>query len=136
MTVYSTDLARLAATVRETLVHRVAPGVSGEAAQHELAAVIEAMDNLVGRLSWDPGTLDEVCRRSEELAGGLGLSSSPAEGTGIVRLRASRQEISAALDGAYRDGPLPDDLLDIVGEFTRDDVLDQISVSLRPAMED
>ena len=136
MTVYSAELSRLAATVRETLVHRVAPGVTGEAAQHELAAVIEAMDNLAGRLSWDPGTLDEVCQRSEQLAGRLGLSSSPTDGTGVDRLRAVRQEISTALDGAYRDGSLPEDLIDVVGEFTRDDVLDQISVSLRPAMED
>ena len=136
MTVYSTDLARLAATVRETLVRRVAPGVTGEAAQHELAAVIEAMDNLTSRLAWDPDALDAVCQRSEQLADRLGLSSLPTGATGVARLRASRQEISAMLDGVYRAGVLPDDLLDAVGEFTRDDVLDQISVALRPAMED
>lgn len=136
MTVYSTDLAQLAATVRETLVRRVAPGVTGEAAQLELAAVIEAMDNLAGRLTWDPGTLDEVCQRSEQVAARLGVPLSPEQGTGVDRLRSVRQDISTVLEGAYRDGTPSEELLDVVGDFTRGDVLEEISLSMRKAMED
>ena len=136
MTVYSTDLTQLLYTVRNTLAHRVAPGVTDGTARIELSGVIEALDNLVERVSWDPEGLGRSCERTEELARALGLESLDNGGSDVATLRRRRREISQSLAGTYRNGEQVSEIVSAVTRFTEDDVREQISTALRGGLPD
>ncbi|MBC2637689.1 MULTISPECIES: hypothetical protein [unclassified Rhodococcus (in: high G+C Gram-positive bacteria)] len=134
MTVYSTDLTQLTTTIRETLVQRVAPGVTEDAARLELAAVVEQLDNLVERIAWDGPRLAETCARTDELAARLGLRDRP-DPEGVDRLRERRRKVAALLRDLYAGGD-PADVVDAVADFTDADVQEQISTALRAGLSD
>ncbi|MGV9863000.1 hypothetical protein [Rhodococcus koreensis] len=136
MTVYSTDLTQVLHTIRETLADRVATSVTEGTARLELAGVIEALDNLTPRVSWDPAGLRQSCECTEELAGKLGLA--PVEdGCGDVSaLRRRRRDISEVLAETYRSGTQVSDIVSAVARFSDIDVREQISTALRGGLPD
>jgi hypothetical protein len=136
MTVYSTDPQQLLRTIRDTLVDRVAPDVTGGTARSELAGVVEALDNLIARLAWDPDGLARSLDRTEELAVALGLN--PVEGSegDAATLRRRRSEVAEMLAATYRSDANGDEIVSAVSRFTDDDVRDQISVALRGGLPD
>ncbi|HEY9310902.1 hypothetical protein [Williamsia sp.] len=135
MTVYSTDLNQLITTIRNTLVHKVVPGVTDDDARRELASVLEQLDNLAERVGWDHGRLADACTRSDELAARIGFPNGPDTAVDVDRLRARRREIATALRGVY-SGSDPARMVEAVTEFTDADVTEQISTILRAGLAD
>ncbi|MET7773659.1 hypothetical protein [Nocardia sp. NPDC005366] len=134
MTVYSTDLTGLLATIKDTLGHRVAPALADGTARQELAAVLEQLDNLTQRIAWDHAALAQTCERTEALATGLGLAPAGDVHAGVDALRARRREVADVLREAYRDGAPRAGLVESVLEFSETDVAEQISVGLRAGL--
>lgn len=136
MTVYSTDLTQVLATVRETLVQRVAPGLTDGGARLELGAVVEALDNLAERTSWDSIALADSIARTEELVAALGLTAASDGTLTVETLRQQRRRISERLADTYSaPGQVPG-IVDAVSEFTGPDVRVQISTAMRHSLPD
>ncbi|MBC2589691.1 hypothetical protein [Rhodococcus aetherivorans] len=136
MTVYSTDPQQVLRTIRDTLVERVAPDVTGGTARLELAGVVEALDNLVTRLAWDRDGLARSVDRTEELAGALGLDPAGSDEVDVTSLRRRRSEVADTLSATYRSGANGDEIVSAVSRFTDDDVREQISIALRGGLPD
>ncbi|WP_040841390.1 hypothetical protein [Nocardia brevicatena] len=134
MTVYSTDLTGLLNTIKDTLGRRVAPALPEGTARQELAAVLEQLDNLTGRIAWDRDRLAQVCERTEGLAARLGLAPADAPATDVDTLRTRRRAVSEVLREAYRDGVPHVELVESVLDFSERDVAEQISVDLRAGL--
>lgn len=134
MTVYSTDPARLLGTIADTLSRHVAPALDDGPARLELLAVLEQLDNLTPRLAWDEARLGQVCARTEELAGRLGLEPAPAPATDVDALRSRRRDVAESIRSAYRNGGPDENLVAAVLEFSEEDVQEQISNGLRPGL--
>ncbi|WP_249146095.1 hypothetical protein [Gordonia sp. SCSIO 19800] len=132
MTVYATDVDQVFATMRETLVHRVAGDVTDTTARLELAAVVEAIDNLVGRIDWDAERVTRSVSATDRLAEDLGVGDVP--GDGIEGLRERRRAVSAAIAQTYRDPKTSSKAVDAILRFTDDDVREQISAALRSGL--
>ena len=131
MTVYALDLDMVHATIRDTLVTRVLPGVESGNARAELLAVVEMLDSLESRLAWDREPLGENVGRTRTLAAALGREDATADG--IDGLRAGRESIGDALADAYANGVDPA-VVDAVARFTADDIVAEISPALRPGL--
>ncbi|MCZ4588806.1 hypothetical protein [Rhodococcus] len=134
MTVYSTDLTKLLGTITDTLGRRVAPALDEGPARLELAGVLEQLDNLAQRLAWDQARLGQVCERTQELAGKLGLAPDPAPAADVDTLRRRRREVSESLRAAYHGGTPDESLVEAVLEFSEQDVQEQISIALRAGL--
>ncbi|WP_067672375.1 hypothetical protein [Nocardia miyunensis] len=133
MTGYSTDLTQILTTVAETLHRRVLSDLPDGPARLELAAVLEQLDNLTGRIDWDAEHLATICARTENLARTLGLPPHE-DPPGVDTLRQRRAAVSAVLAATYRDNrTAPNVIADAVAEFTAEDVADQITGALRGA---
>lgn len=132
MTVYALDLDRVHRTIRTALVEQVLPGVVSESARGELHAVIEMLDNLSPRLSWDGAGVAESVSRTRELAVAVGVAPT-ASGEGVDGLGADRRAVAEKLAGAYADGVDPE-VVRAVADFTTTDVNVEISRGLLPGL--
>jgi hypothetical protein len=132
MSVYTLDLSKVHQTIRETLVERVLPAVGSDSARGELHAVIEMLDNLDPRLSWDAGGVAESVSRTRELAAALDVPPTTTSAD-LVALRADRRAIGERLAAAYAEGVAPG-IVRAVAEFTTDDVNAEISRGLLPGL--
>lgn len=133
MTVYSTEPSQVFATIRDTLAHRVAGDLTDTTARLELAAVIEALDNIVDRIDWNAERLTRNIHATDVLARDLGLDHDVV-GEGVEGLRQGRRAISAALARSYVDPDTSSKAVDAVLRFTDDDVHEQISTALRSGL--
>jgi hypothetical protein len=133
MTVYALDLAVVHATIRDTLVSRVLPGVESGNARAELLAVIEMLDSLESRLAWAPESLAATVGRTRTLGAALGQDEDGVDPGSFEALRASREWISEALAAAYADG-VDTAVVEAVARFTTDDIVAEISPGLRPGL--
>lgn len=132
MSVFALDLSKVHQTIRETLVERVLPAVGSDSARGELHAVIEMLDNLNPRLSWDGTGVAEAVSRTRELAAALDVPATTTRDD-LVALRADRRVIGEHLAAAYADGADPA-VIRAVAEFTTDDVNHEISRGLLPGL--
>jgi hypothetical protein len=139
MTIYALNVDQVRQTIRDTLVERVLPSVESGSARGELLAVIEMLDNLDSRLTWDPAALEGTVSRTRALGVALGQVAGAPEGRApaddIDALRADRRSIGEALSAAYSGGFDPAVVRAVV-EFTADDVTSEISKALRPGLPD
>ncbi|MCG7633603.1 hypothetical protein MHN80_14905 [Gordonia McavH-238-E] len=135
MTVYSTEPGQLFATIRDTLAHRVAGHLTDTTARLELAAVIEALDNLADRIDWDTERLSRCIAETDDLARQLELGHD-VSGAGVEGLRQRRRAISTALASTYRNDGASAKTVDAVLRFTEVDVREQISTALRNGLPD
>ncbi|MGE2716299.1 hypothetical protein ACQI4L_19770 [Mycolicibacterium litorale] len=131
MTVYALDLDAVHATIRDTLVTRVLPGVESDNARAELMAVVEMLDSLEGRLAWERTSLAATVDRTRTLGAALGQDSDDSDD--LQTLRTSRRSIGEALSAAYADGVDPT-VIEAVARFTADDIVAEISPALRPGL--
>ncbi|MDA4103942.1 hypothetical protein MMON44395_20510 [Mycolicibacterium monacense DSM 44395] len=131
MTVYALDLAAVHATIRDTLVTRVLPGVESGNARAELMSVVEMLDSLESRLAWEPTSLAAAVERTKALSAVLGQESDDSDD--VETLRARRQSIGEALATAYTGGADPA-VVKAVARFTADDIVAEISPGLRPGL--
>lgn len=137
MTVYALDLAQVQQTIRDTLVSKVLPAVGSESARQELHAVIEMLDNLESRLTWDRAALSEAVAESHALGVALGVDTgAPRQPLDDVEaLHNSRLSIGQALESLYTNG-VDSAMVESVADFTARDVLTEISVALRLGLPD
>lgn len=132
MTVYTLDLDKVHQTIRAALVEQVLPAVATESARGELHAVIEMLDNLSPRLSWDGAGVSESVSRTRDLAAAVGAESTAA-GDGIDALAADRRAIAEKLAGAYAEGADPS-VVSAVAQFSAADIRVEISRGLLPGL--
>lgn len=136
MTVYALDLEKVHSTIRATLVDSVLPAVETSSARSELLAVVEMLDGLQSRLSWDPAAVAAAVARTTALGAALRLdaeSMGRTAGDGADALRASRRSIGDTLATVYTEGVDPA-VVDAVARFTSDDITAEISQALLPGL--
>lgn len=132
MTVYAMDLDEVQKTVRQTLVEKVLPAVESESARSELHAVIEMLDNLNRRLSWDAAEVSASVARTRELAVAVGAQPD-GSGDGLDALRTERRIVGERLAAAYAGGVDPA-VVQAVAAFSTDDIVVEISRGLLPGL--
>lgn len=132
MTLYAMDLDEVQKTVRQTLVEKVLPAVESESARGELQAVIEMLDNLNRRLSWDAAEVSASVARTRELTIALGAQPD-GSGDGLAALRAERRIVGERLAAAYADDIDPA-VVRAVAAFSTEDIADEISRGLLPGL--
>lgn len=159
MTVYATNLAQVLTTVRTSLAERVGPAVTDPAASLELRMIIEQVDNLIGRTSWDPARVRDACGLTDQLADRLRSDSSaprpvsggpeaaeqgadgpeaagPGSGDPVEGLVQRRRVVEQRLRALYADGDAAEVAATVtaVAEFSTTDIRDQISAGMRGAL--
>lgn len=139
MTLYALDLDKVHHTIRATLVDSVLPAIESGSARGELLAVVEMLDSLQTRLSWDPAALAAATARTQALGAALGVTADQSVGDsadGPDALREGRKSIGDALAAAYVEGAAGIDpaVVEAVALFTAEDITAEISPALLPGL--
>lgn len=138
MTLYALDLDKVHHTIRATLVDSVLPAIESGSARGELLAVVEMLDSLQARLSWDPAALAAATARTQALGAALGVTADQSVGNsadGPDALREGRKSIGDALAAAYVEGAGIDPaVVEAVALFTAEDITAEISPALLPGL--